>query len=134
MHDSIRDSLANADWETLAHALKTIQIEVDAKHPHAKRLKTKLGIVKILLYEKVRELKQDSPIELSFFIGAVKTINKMEKEFDDHSIKKREFVIFLKLLLYKFGKQKFTVKKPREILGEFRKMKRLVENGHSPLR
>ena len=72
-------------------------------------------------------------MDMSFFIASFKTIKKIEREFDTRKVKKREFLIFLKLLFYKFQKQKLKVKKPLATIAEFKKMKGVVENGHGPL-
>jgi hypothetical protein len=45
-------------------------------------------------------------------------------------VKKSEFLLFLKLLFYKFKKQKLMAVKPLEKQGEFKKMKEVVENGY----
>ncbi|MFH0884374.1 MAG: hypothetical protein V1861_01550 [Candidatus Micrarchaeota archaeon] len=130
---SISDSMADADWDSLAHMLKTISSGVDGDDAGAKKLRAQLGMVRMLMYEEIRGWNGSNTIELSFFIASFKTIQKLQKEFDARGIKKREFLTFLKLLFYKFEKQKLKVKKPLATLAEFKKMKGVVENGRGPL-
>ena len=130
---SIRDSFANTEWDSLAHTMNVMKVDIEAKNAKTRRLRTRVGIVRMILYNKLKQFNGDDSIELSFFIASFKTIQKMEKEFDANHIKKREFLIFLKLLFYKLEKQKLNVKKPLAMLAEFNRMKGVVENGHSPL-
>ncbi len=130
---SIKDSLAEADWDQLAHALRTVSCGVEGNDAAAKRLRAELGMVRMLMYEEIKGWNGDNSIELSYFIASFKTIQKLEKEFDARGVKKREFLIFLKLLFYKFAKQRIKVKKPLAKLSEFSRMKGVVENGHSPI-
>jgi len=130
---SISDSLIQADWEELAHALKTIENGVEGDDAEAKRLRAQLGVIRVLVYEKIRGWNGKNTIDLSFFIASFKTIQKVQKQFDERGVKKRQFLIFLKLLFYKFEKQKLIAKKPLATLAEFDKMKGVVENGRGPL-
>jgi hypothetical protein len=113
--------------------LKNIQSGVEGKDAQSRKLRTQLGIIRMLIYEKISSWNGNDSIDLSFFIASFKTIQKIEKEFDAHGIKKREFLIFLKMLFYKFKKQKLIVKKPLATIVEFKKMKGVVENGYGPL-
>ena len=130
---SISDSLIQADWEELAYALRTIENGIEGEDAESKRLRAQLGVVRVLMYEKIRGWNGENTIDLSFFIASFKTIEKLQKGFDKKGIKKREFLIFLKLLFNKFQKQKLIAKKPLATLAEFDKMKGLVENGRGPL-
>lgn len=87
----------------------------------------------MLMCEEIKEWNGNNTIELSFFMASFKTIQKLEKGFDEKGIKSSEFLTFLKLLFYKFEKQKLKVKKPIATLAEFRRMKGVVENGHNTL-
>ena len=133
MQTNISDSLANADWEDLAYALKTISHGIEGDDAAAKRLRAQIGMIRMLMYEEIRGWNGNNSIELSFFIASFKTIQTLQKEFDARGVRKREFLIFLKLLFYKFKKQRILVKKPLATLAEFKKMKGVVENGRGPL-
>ncbi|HSB47693.1 MAG TPA: hypothetical protein VLD37_06800 [Candidatus Bilamarchaeum sp.] len=130
---SISDSLDAAEWEQLAHALKKIGHGIEGDDAASKRLKAQIGIIRMLMCQEISTWNGNNSIELSYFIASFKTIQKVQREFDARGIKKREFLIFLKLLFSKFGKQKLKVKKPLATLAEFSKMKNVVENGHTPL-
>ena len=130
---SISDSLTAADWEQLAYALKKVNCGIEGNDPAAKRLRAQVGMIRMLMYDEISTWNGNNSIELSFFIASFKTIQRVQKEFDARGIKKREFLIFLKLLFDKFQKQKLKVKKPLDTMAEFGKMKGVVENGRSPL-
>ncbi|MFN7991247.1 MAG: hypothetical protein U0R44_03755 [Candidatus Micrarchaeia archaeon] len=130
---SITDSLADADWDQLAYALKKVSCGVEGNDAAAKRLRAKIGIIRMLLCQEMSGWNGNNSIEMSYFIASFKTIQKIEKEFDARGIKRREFLIFLKLLFNKFSKQRLKVKKPLATISEFSKMKGVVENGHSPI-
>lgn len=129
----ISDSLASADWGLIAYTLAHINNGIKPKDAASRRLRAQTGIVRIILYEKIKGWNGRSSLDLSFFIAMFKTIQKMEKEFDALEVREREFLIFLKLLLYKFEKQKLIVKKPFANRSEFKKMKEVVENESGPL-
>ncbi len=129
MTGNISDSLADAEWESIAHALKTINVGVEGKDPQSRRLRAKLGMVRILLYERIRGWNGEKTIDLSLLISSFKTIRGFEKDFADSNVRKQEFLVFLKLLFHKFKKQKIRVKKPLATRAEFKKMKSVVENG-----
>ncbi len=130
---SISDSLADADWDSIAHILKTLGSGVEGKDAASRKLRAQLGMVRMLLYEEIKGWNGSNSIELSYFIASFKTIRTLEKELEKRGIKRNEFLTFLKLLFYKFEKQKLRVKKPLATLAEFKKMKGVVENGRGPL-
>lgn len=130
---SISDSVAKAEWDSLAHAMKVLATGVDARDAGTRSLRTRAGMVRMILYDKLRGFNGDNSIDLAFFIASFRTIARMETDFDSHRIKSREFLIFLKLLLRKFEQQRLMVKKPRAMMDEFGRMKGVVENGHSTL-
>lgn len=130
---SISDGLDSAEWDLIAHTLATLSNGVEPRDAARRRLRAQLGVIRVIMYEKVKGWNGNNSMDLSFFIASFKTIQRMEREFDTMGIKKRDFLIFLKLLLNRFEKQKLNVKKPLVTLSEFGKMKRVVENEHSPL-
>lgn len=130
---SISDSLTAADWEQLAYALKKVSCGVEGDDPGAKRLRARLGMIRMLMYDEISTWNGNSSIDLSFFVASFKTIRSVQKEYDSRGIKKREFLIFLKLLFDKFQKQRLKVNKRMDTQAEFGRMKGVVENGRSPL-
>ena len=126
---SFSDSLLHAEWDELAKLLQTVENGIEGDSPEAKKLRATLGVVKILMCENMRVWNGQGSIDASFFIGSYKTILKIENEFDAKGIENRQFVLFLKLLLQKFEKQRLLVKKPFLMIEEFGKMKEVVEEG-----
>ena len=129
--ESINDSMANAEWEALAFAIRKVNMGISGNDAGAKRLRAHLGIVRMIMYNEIKEWNGNNTIDLAFFIASFKTIQKLENEFEKRGVKKNEFMLFLRLLFYKFKKQKITAVKPLEKIGEFKKMKGVVENGYS---
>lgn len=127
---NISDSLAAAEWDQLAHALKKMDSGIKGDDATSKRLRAQLGIIRMLMYEEIRGWNGHNTIDLSFFVASFKTIRKLETDFIKGGITKSEFLLFLKLLFYKFKKQKIIATKPLEKIGEFKKMKGVVENGY----
>ncbi|MBI5227554.1 hypothetical protein HY988_03115 [Candidatus Micrarchaeota archaeon] len=126
-------SLADAEWDVILRGMETLHDDIKENGHKTKKLKVKLGIIKIIMEGKIRELKEKNSIEASFFIATFKTIKNTEKDFDKHGINEREFIQFLKVLMNKLGKQRLLAKKPLDMIGEFGKMKGVVENGYKAL-
>jgi len=131
---SMIDSFSDAEWDTLAYTMKTLSIGVEGKTADTRKLRAQAGMVRLILCDKMGGFNGDNSLDLSFFMASFKTIQKMEIAFDANHVKKREFLIFLKLLLAKFERQKLSVKKPRAMLAEFDRMKGVIEDGESSLR
>ncbi|MBU0591808.1 hypothetical protein KKF81_00290 [Candidatus Micrarchaeota archaeon] len=129
---NISDSLVTAEWATLANMLTTLENGIEPNDATSRKLRAQLGVIRVIVYEKIRGWNGDRTIDGSFLIGMFKTMNTMEKEYEQKGVKKREFLIFLRLLLHKFKKQKMIVKKPFVTISEFGKMKEVIENenGH----
>ena len=128
---SISDSLIHADWESLANVLYSLDCGIEGSSPCAKKLRAKLGIVRAIMYENMISWNGKNSIDASFLVGSYKAIKKLEGEFDINGIENRHLLIFLKLLLYKFEKQRLTVKKPHILISEFEKMKGAVDKVES---
>ena len=124
---SISDSLVHADWESLANALYSVDCGIEGSSPCAKKLRAQLGVVRAIMYENMVTWNGKNSIDASFLVGSYKAIKRLEGEFEVNGIGNRQLLIFLKLLLYKFEKQKLTVKKPHILIAEFGKMKGVIE-------
>lgn len=131
MHESVAltNSLANEDWQSLAHLLMTVDTGLNGAK-NVKRLRKKVGLVRHILHGFMTSMDGSEHIDLSFLVGNIKTIENLEKDFDTHGIREREFLIFLKLLLFKFERQKLVAKKPMERRIELVKLKGAVERGN----
>jgi hypothetical protein len=125
--------LKEENWEAIAHTLITFDIQLDTNGSDGRKLKKELGFIKNVLYAHIKNREPESTINISFFVGAVKTIKRLERKFERNNEKRTEFLVFLKLLLEKIKKQRVYVKKTMEIRTEFKKMKGVVENEPAPL-
>ena len=125
-------SLENEEWDFLYNALVTMNTGVEPRDAKSRKLKAGLGMARMLIAEEIKGWNGSGTIDLSFLVGSLKTVRKLEKEFESCGIKKTEFLIFLELLIKKFEQQKLRVKKPIAMLSEFKKMKGVMES--DPLR
>lgn len=126
------NQIQNEDWDAIAHTLITFDITLATNGNQGRKLKKELGLVKHVLYEHIKSNNTEN-LSASFFVGAVKTVKAIEKRFDSNKEERREFLVFLKLLIEKLKKQKIYVKKPMEIRDEFQKMKGVVEDESNSL-
>jgi hypothetical protein len=125
----LSSQLESESWDSLALKLKSIPIKLN--DPNLKKVEKEMQLLKHVLYEQLLTFNGNNEIDTSFFVGAIKTHDRIEKELDKHGIKNNEFMIFLGLLLGKVRKQKLLVKKPLEMQKEFGKMKGVVEDADS---
>ena len=102
---NISDSLVHAEWDSVAQLLSTVDSGIQGTDAMSRKLRAELGVVKVIMYENLVSWNGNNSIDLSFYIASYKTIQKIERTFDTNGIKNREFLIFLKLLFYKFQKQ-----------------------------
>ncbi|MBN1170482.1 hypothetical protein JXA56_05640 [Candidatus Micrarchaeota archaeon] len=121
-------SLENEEWDFIYNALITMKSGIEAKDAKSRKLRTEIGMARMLIADEIKGWNGSGTIDLSFLVGTLKTIRRLEKEFESCGIKKTEFLIFLELLVKKFEKQKLRVKKPIVMLSEFKKMKRVMES------
>ena len=132
---SLIQLIANEEWETIANALAGLDTGIEENGISTKVLKKKAEMVKKVFYEYMRGGSfQANSIDASFFVGTAKMISSLEKEYEKNKIERREFLIFLKLILYKFRQQKITAKKQLEIRSSFQRMKGVVEHEDKALR
>jgi len=131
--ESISHLLAQEDWKSLAHMLMSMEIELGDERRETRKLQKELCMVKAVLHQKLVTTNGSNTIDLSFFVGAVKLVRRLEKEYDRLGVERRDFIIFLNLLLTKFSQQKLIVTKPAERKAEFKKHKRVVEDEYIPV-
>ncbi len=132
---SLSQLIINEDWETIARALAGMDTGIEENGSSTKRLKKKAEMVKKVFFERIRDSSfPKESIDASLFVGTAKMIDSLERGYEKNGIKKREFLVFLKLILYKFRQQKITAKKQIEIRSQFSKMKGVVEDENKTLR
>ncbi len=132
-HESLSHALASEDWQSLARMLITMDVELGEDREETRQLQKELCMVKTVLHQHLATTNGSNTIDLSFFVGAVKLVHRLEGEYDRLGVERREFLIFLKLLLTKFGQQRLIVKKPAEMMAEFKKHKGVVEDEYIPV-
>ena len=126
---SLRYSLVKEDWDSIANILLSLDTGVEGSSD-TEKLRKKVGIVRHILHGYLTNFNGSEEIDLSFLVGSIKTLEKLENEFDTCGVRDREFLIFLRLLLYKLEKQKLIVRKPMERRIELGKHKGAIENAN----
>ena len=121
-------SLENEEWDFIYNNLITMKSGVKATDAKSRKLRTELGMTRMIIAEEIKGWNGSGTIDLSFLVGSLKTLRKLEKEFEYCGIKKTDFLIFLELLIEKFEKQKLRVTKPIATLSEFKKMKGVMDS------
>ncbi len=124
---SLRNTLANEDWDSISNILTNLDTGINGSRD-TRVLKKKVGMIRQILLGQLGKMNGSNEINLSFLVGNIKTVEKLETEFDMYGVKEKEFVIFLRLLLYKFEKLKLIADKPMERRIELFKLKGAVEN------
>jgi hypothetical protein len=130
---SLSHLFSQEDWKTLAQMLMSMEPEVKRDDPKTRKLHVELCMAKTILYQHLMATNGHNSIDASFFVGSVKMVNRIEAEYDALGIKRKDFLIFLRMLLEKFGQQKLIVRKPAERVEEFKKHKRVVEDEDIPV-
>ncbi|HIH23281.1 TPA: hypothetical protein HA238_06140 [Candidatus Micrarchaeota archaeon] len=128
LSEEFKKSFENESWDSIAHMALTFQIELDEEDKHQKRLKKELGMLKHVLHHHLKDQEAAARnLNITFFVRLHKTIARLEKAFDRHDVKRREFLVFLKAILHKLRNTRFMVFKTLERKNEFGKMKGLMD-------
>jgi len=120
-------NITKEDWQSLAHLMLSLNTGLDGRK-ETKKLRKRIGIVREILRLFMNNMDNSEHVELSFLVGSIKTIEKLENDYEIYDIKNKEFIIFLKFFLSKLEKQKIVAKKPMERRIELNKLKGAVEN------
>ena len=124
---SLRNTLANEDWDSISNILLNLDTGINGRRD-TRVLKKKVGMIRHIMLGHLKTMNGSSKIDVSFLVGNIKTVEALEKEFESYGVEDKEFVIFMRLLLYKFEKLKVTVQKPMERRIELGRLKGAVEN------
>lgn len=118
----------DADWPEIARMAKLFELEFEHEDDKSKEIKKRIRLIRSLLHE---QLKSDDAERIvskaTFFTGLVTTIDTLEADLSKVSMKRSDFLIFLKALLKKIRQEKLIVFKPRERRIIFEKMKKAGE-------
>ena len=120
-------NITKEDWQSLAHLMLSLNTGLDGRK-ETKKLRKRIGIVREILRLFMNNMDNSEHVELSFLVGSIKTIEKLENDYEIYDIKNKEFIIFLKFFLSKLEKQKIVAKKPMERRIELNKLKGAVED------
>jgi hypothetical protein len=121
----------NESWDSLATKLISIPISIGNEDKELLRLRKEMELIKHVMHEQLVSFNGNNTIDTAVFVGAIKSIDRIEKCLDKRGIKNNEFMIFLRMVLEKMKKQRLVVKKPLEMQKEFGKMKGVVEDADS---
>ena len=124
---NLRNTLANEDWDSISNILLNLDTGINGRRD-TRVLKKKVGMIRHIMLGHLNKMNGSDKIDVSFLVGNIKTVDALEKEFESYGVEDKEFVIFMRLLLYKFEKLKITVNKPMERRIELGRLKGAVEN------
>ena len=124
---NLRNTLANEDWGSISNILLNLDTGINGRRD-TRVLKKKVGMIRHIMLGHLNKMNGSDKIDVSFLVGNIKTVEALEKEFESYGVEDKEFVIFMRLLLYKFEKLKITVNKPMERRIELGRLKGAVEN------
>lgn len=124
---SLRNTLANEDWDSISNILLNLDTGINGRRD-TRVLKKKVGMIRHIMLGHLNKMNGSDKIDVSFLVGNIKTVDALEREFESYGVEDKEFVIFMRLLLYKFEKLKITVHKPMERRIELGRLKGAVEN------
>lgn len=111
-------------WEDISKMVKTYSFEFSKEDKEIKRVKKQIKLTRELLHEYLRGTEVKGVVKkASFFRGLVKSITLLEKNIGKYSTKRSEFLIFLRALLRKAGKEKLIVLKTMERRKGFDRLK-----------
>lgn len=127
---SSSQAIGDEGWDTLANMLNSMQIDLGKKRGKLKKLQKEMEVVKHILYEQLRSFNGNQSVDMSFFVGTMKTVSRIEEELEKHGIENNEFMVFLNIVLDRIKKQRLVVKKPMEMQKEFGKLKGVVEDAN----
>ena len=130
---SLTDDIENESWDSIARMLIRFPINIDKTDRGLHKISRELGVIKHVLHNQLMTYNGNGSIDISFFVAASKTVARLDKDLESKGIRNNEFMLFLKLLILKIRRQKLIVKKPLEMQNEFKKMKRIVENGNGSI-
>ncbi len=123
----LTNNIAKEDWQSLAHLMMSLNTGVDGRK-ETKKLKKRVGVIREILRVFMNNMSNSQHIELSFLVGSIKMVEKLEIDYEIYDIKNKEFIIFLKLFVNKLEKQKIIAKKTMERRIELNKLKGAVED------
>ncbi len=110
-------------WSSLAHMASTFKIDIKENGRENKKLKKELEMLKHILHSQLKQRDEDGGFNSAFLVGMFRTTRNVENSFEKAGLADRSFLLFLKALLHKAKKERFTVVKPMERVFEFKKIK-----------
>ncbi len=127
LSNNLARDLASEDWLTLANLMLSLDSGINGRRD-TRKLKKKIGVIRNVLYAYLTDEDKKDRLDLSFLVGSIKTTENLEKDFDAHGVYEREFIIFLRMFIYKLEKQKVFAEKPMEKRIEIGKYKGAIDN------
>ncbi len=127
LSEAFKEQLDSESWDSIARMALNFQVELSKEDKNAVRLRKKLAILKHVLHTNMKgQEKSDKSIDASFFVNLFRTVESLEKEFEQQKIRRNEFLFFLNAVLQKVKSEKLVVHKVLERKNEFKRMKDMV--------
>ena len=93
------------NWDELASLVLSVKLDLEAEGKDAEVLAKQLGILKRVLAAKLKQAKNKKVIEVSFLLGLIRSIEKMEQRLNKMSRNRGDMLLFLKAVVTKLEKE-----------------------------
>jgi len=123
LFDNFEEYILNSNWGDIAKMVRVYSLEFSNEDDEVLTMLKKLRITKELLYLYLNDEDKTMIKNATFFRGVVKSIDYFELNLKKHPVKKSEFIVFLKALSKKIGKEKLIIYKVMERREEFGRLK-----------
>jgi|GEM_PF-1611393 len=116
MHSSdILKRIESEPWDSIGRMAMMFEVDFERQTKENRKLKKELQIIRHILREHLENPENNEKfLGGSFFVGIVKTTQKVEKAFENNGAKGKEMLVFLKAVVHKAKKEKMDIKKTME--------------------
>lgn len=128
LEERMKTKVEEESWDTIATLALSFEIELEKENKELQKVKKEMQIIKHILYEHLQNPEDAKKfITTNFFVKLVKTLEKLEKVLKKYEIERSEFLVFLRMLVFKMRKERLIVFKKLERKTEFDSKKPLEE-------
>ena len=116
MHTSnLLERIESEPWDSIGRMAMMFEVDFERQTKENRKLKKELQVIRHILREHLENPENNQKfLGGSFFVGIVKTTEKVEKAFENNGAKGKEMLVFLKAVVHKAKKEKMDIKKTME--------------------
>jgi len=102
-------------WDSVGRMAMMFEVDFERQTKENKKLRKELQIIGHILREHLENPEATEKfLGGSFFVGIVKTTEKVEKAFENNGASGKEILMFLKAVIHKAKKEKMSIEKTME--------------------